>query len=134
LRQIGGAASPAAYFIFNVLSVLLFPLMLEGLGEAGLFAVHAGIMAAYFLFTFFVIPETKGLSLAQIETLFEADATEADGNRQPQSFPIRFLHEVGNLYSCCLEVIYIIFSRLYKLSKTNPTFTEVIWKELTTSI
>lgn len=78
MREIGNAISPAAYFLFSMLSVLLFPLMLERIGEAGLFAVHAGIMVAFFLFTLFVIPETKGLSLAQIETLFEADATEAD--------------------------------------------------------
>ena len=46
---------------------LTFPVMLERLPELATFGIYALMCAAMFVFTLFVLPETKGKSLEEIE-------------------------------------------------------------------
>ncbi|CAB1096996.1 unnamed protein product [Ectocarpus sp. CCAP 1310/34] len=59
-----------ANFGFNLLVTFIFPTMLEGLGSSWTFAIFAvaDVYSLYFIKT--RVPETKGLSLEQIEALF----------------------------------------------------------------
>ena len=74
MRPLGGALVTFGYSSFNMLATVAFPRTLAALGASGLFLTHAAIMAAACLFTLLVVPETRGLSLAAIETLFDGEA------------------------------------------------------------
>ena len=56
-----------ANFIFNFIITGLFPVMLNNLGGSYTFLVFVGICIISFIFVFFVVPETKGVSLESIE-------------------------------------------------------------------
>ena len=71
MRQLGGSLVTFGYCVFNVLATLAFPRTLAALGAGGLFFAHAVIMAGACVFTLILVPETKGLSPAAIETLFD---------------------------------------------------------------
>lgn len=58
-----------ALWIANFFTTFLFPIMNENLGLAGTFIVHGCICLIYFLFITKKVPETKGKSLEEIETL-----------------------------------------------------------------
>ncbi|XP_037071209.1 facilitated trehalose transporter Tret1-like [Pollicipes pollicipes] len=72
LSDAAGAALVFYYNVASLLSVQLFPAMLAALGLGGVFLVHAGIVSALLLVVVLAVPETRGLSLQQIEALFEA--------------------------------------------------------------
>ncbi|CAN0291372.1 unnamed protein product [Ectocarpus sp. 12 AP-2014] len=59
-----------ANFGFNLLVTFIFPTMLEDLGSSWTFAIFAVIDAYSLYFIKTRVPETKGLSLEQIEALF----------------------------------------------------------------
>ena len=82
-RQLDGAVVMFCCNVFNMLAGQAFPRTLAAFGASGLFLTHAVIMALACAFTLAAVPETKGLSLAAIETLFEGDATRSvsDGNK-----------------------------------------------------
>jgi hypothetical protein len=46
------------------------PAIIATIGDAGLFFVFAGIVAACAIFMFYMMPETKGMTLAKIEYIF----------------------------------------------------------------
>jgi sugar porter (SP) family MFS transporter len=52
----------------NFVVALTFPPLLEALGVGGLFAIYTFICLAAVLFTWLLVPETKGRSLEQIES------------------------------------------------------------------
>ncbi len=69
-NRIRGAAMSISVFVLWVTCWALaqwFPSMREQLGAAGSFGVFAGICLAGTLFVLFVVPETKGKSLEEIE-------------------------------------------------------------------
>ncbi|MEZ6015560.1 MAG: sugar porter family MFS transporter [Planctomycetota bacterium] len=51
----------------------LFPRGMETLGPAGVFAIFGSFAALAFLFTIFIIPETKGRTLEELEALLVRD-------------------------------------------------------------
>eukprot|EP00903_Cladosiphon_okamuranus_P012452 g11662.t1 len=57
-------------FAFNLLVTLVFPTMLDTIGSSWTFAIFAAIDAYSLWFIKARVPETKGLSLEQIEALF----------------------------------------------------------------
>ncbi|XP_037071205.1 facilitated trehalose transporter Tret1-like [Pollicipes pollicipes] len=69
LSDAAGAALVFYYNVASLLSVQLFPAMLAALGLGGVFLVHAGIVSALLLVVVLAVPETRGLSLQQIEAL-----------------------------------------------------------------
>ncbi|MEO5995529.1 MAG: sugar porter family MFS transporter [Chitinophagaceae bacterium] len=54
-------------WIANFVTTASFPILKSHFGLHITFAIHAGICLVYFIFIWFVIPETKGKSLEQIE-------------------------------------------------------------------
>ena len=50
-----------------------FRLIANRAGEAGTFGLFLGFTAGFFLFTFFLLPETKGMSLEAIERSFQTE-------------------------------------------------------------
>ncbi|XP_037094916.1 facilitated trehalose transporter Tret1-like [Pollicipes pollicipes] len=71
MRPVGGSVIPASYSLFSMVATYVFPVMLEALGASGLFLFYAAVTAAIMAFVMVMLPETKGLSLAAIETLFD---------------------------------------------------------------
>lgn len=70
LRYRGSAMSVAiiSNFVFNFITTGLFPISLAKLGGVVTFLIFALICIFSILFVCFVVPETKGLSLEEIET------------------------------------------------------------------
>lgn len=58
-----------ALWIANFFTTFLFPIMNENLGLYGTFLIHGGVCLLYFFFIGRKVPETKGKSLEEIETL-----------------------------------------------------------------
>lgn len=73
-------------FFWNVVTSYLFPLIVSALGPAWTFGIFA-IIDGYALYHVFAhVPETKGLSLEEIEDLFDpsrAKARDTDSVRRP---------------------------------------------------
>ncbi|MDP7288246.1 MAG: sugar porter family MFS transporter [Phycisphaerae bacterium] len=68
--KIRGRAMSIATLILWIACYLLsqtFPMLLEGIGASGTFAIYAGISLMCAVFVFMVVPETKGMSLEEIE-------------------------------------------------------------------
>ncbi|KAF0291332.1 Facilitated trehalose transporter Tret1-2 [Amphibalanus amphitrite] len=84
MRQVDGAIVMFSYNAFNMLAGQAFPRTLAALGAGGLFLTHGIIMALACAFTLLAVPETKGLSLAAIETLFDKGkpAPAPDGSEE----------------------------------------------------
>lgn len=80
IRQFGGCLVPASYSLFSYASIFTLPKILAVAGETGLFLFYGSVMAAFFIFELMFVPETKQLTLAQIETLFVKDDKEPPDN------------------------------------------------------
>ncbi|KAF0295322.1 Facilitated trehalose transporter Tret1 [Amphibalanus amphitrite] len=76
LSDAGGAALVLFYNITSLIGVQVFPPLLAALGIGGVFAAHAGVTGAILLLVAAAVPETRGLSLQQIEELFEGKDEE----------------------------------------------------------
>jgi hypothetical protein len=57
----------AISWVSNLVVSFTFPILLSQLGPSQTFALYAGITLFAFIFSFYLVPETKGLSLEQIE-------------------------------------------------------------------
>lgn len=62
----------------NFVVSLTFPPLLEALGVGGLFAIYTFICLVAVLFTWFLVPETKGRSLEEIEADLRRQQGEKD--------------------------------------------------------
>lgn len=67
VRGLASSVAVAASWGFNMLVAQLFPSMLSGLGTSVTFYVFTAFCVVAWLFVFFVVPETKGVSLEEIE-------------------------------------------------------------------
>ena len=56
-------------------------------GEAGTFGLFLGFTTAFFVFTFFLLPETKGMSLEAIERSFQNQTSQIGSNRSAAKGP-----------------------------------------------
>jgi SP family xylose:H+ symportor-like MFS transporter len=69
-RAEGVAISVSVLWIASFLLTFTFPMLNRGLGPSGTFFLYSSICAAGFSFVYFLVPETKGKSLEQIERQF----------------------------------------------------------------
>ncbi|XP_029909116.1 proton myo-inositol cotransporter-like isoform X2 [Myripristis murdjan] len=88
-RSTGNAASAGVNWICNVLVSLTFLHLAEYLTYYGAFFVYAGLSALGLLFILGCLPETQGLQLEEIESLFSGPlcscgASSHNGNRNIQ--------------------------------------------------
>ncbi len=67
IRGFAMSLCTVANFGFNFIVVLSFLPLLHSIGEAYTFWIFAGIAVLSLLFTYFLVPETKGISLEKIE-------------------------------------------------------------------
>ena len=70
LRYRGSAMSISiiSNFIFNFIVTGIFPIMLNKIGGCFTFMIFAAICLTSLLFVYFVVPETKGIALEEIES------------------------------------------------------------------
>ena len=75
LRMRGTALGIAVFFLWgsNFCIQLIFPTLMGAFGLSGTFYIFAAIGVLSLLFTKFVMPETKGLSIEDIERKFRSD-------------------------------------------------------------
>lgn len=71
IRGMALSVATLALWIADFAVTYTFPVMNEKLGTSQIFFVYAGFCVAAFLFILLKVPETKGRSLEQAETLFE---------------------------------------------------------------
>jgi SP family galactose:H+ symporter-like MFS transporter len=66
-RDFGIAASTFTNWVANMIVGATFLSLLNGIGDARTFWLYAGLNVVFLLFTFWWVPETRGVSLEQIE-------------------------------------------------------------------
>ena len=66
-RDFGIGCSTVTNWIANMIVGLTFLTLLNTIGDAATFWLYAALNALFLIFTFWLIPETKGVSLEQIE-------------------------------------------------------------------
>ncbi len=69
-RGTGVAISVSALWVASFVLTFTFPILNSALGPGGTFFLYAAICALGFLFVYFVVPETKGKTLEELELQF----------------------------------------------------------------
>ncbi len=67
VRARGMSLAAATSWVLNIVVAMTFLLMLDGLGAGTTFLFYAGVCAVALVFSWAVVPETRGRSLAEIE-------------------------------------------------------------------
>jgi MFS family permease len=68
-------------FFWNTVVTFLFPVELEYLGSSTTFYVYAGILLVSIYFIYSRVPETKGMSLEEIEDFFVQSSKISSGKQ-----------------------------------------------------
>ena len=71
-RSIGPTFVMATEPIILSIVIKLLPTLMVTIGVGNLFLAYSGICLAFLFTVYFILPETLGLSLEEIETLFRA--------------------------------------------------------------
>ncbi len=66
-RDFGIAASTVTNWVANMIVGATFLTLLNGVGHAGTFWMYAGLNVVFLVITFALVPETRGVTLEQIE-------------------------------------------------------------------
>lgn len=77
IRGLGMAICTATHWLFNFVIARCVPYMITNIGY-GTYFVFASCITLSIPFVYFCIPETKGLSLEQIESLFDGPSDVTD--------------------------------------------------------
>lgn len=72
VRSLGMSVASCSLWLFNMAVTLSFLSLIEGVGGAVTFWIFSGICLAAFGFAYWLVPETRGCSLEQIEADLEA--------------------------------------------------------------
>jgi len=75
-RNVGCSLSLSVRYIVVALVLKVYPWMLRSLGLAHLFSLHGVVLIIGICFVFFIVPETRGLSLTELTTLFGGKLAE----------------------------------------------------------
>uniref|UniRef100_A0A061R4J4 MFS transporter, SP family, solute carrier family 2 (Myo-inositol transporter), member 13 n=1 Tax=Tetraselmis sp. GSL018 TaxID=582737 RepID=A0A061R4J4_9CHLO len=86
VRGVAGGAAATANWLTNALVSQTFLLMTAFLGEPGTFAAYAAIVLVGLLWVHVVMPETKGLSLEEIQGVFASKAKRRTLNENVRLF------------------------------------------------
>ncbi|KAK3114388.1 hypothetical protein LTR53_007355 [Teratosphaeriaceae sp. CCFEE 6253] len=100
MRSKGVALSTASNWFWNCIIAVVTPYMVEGAdGHAGLgvkvFFIWAGLCAACAIFAYAVVPESKGLTLEQVDRMMEEVSARRSGNWRAREDWARDLVGVG---------------------------------------
>jgi len=66
-RDFGIACSTFTNWVANMIVGATFLSLLNGIGDARTFWLYAGLNVLFLVFTFWLVPETRGVTLEQIE-------------------------------------------------------------------
>ncbi|XP_053372468.1 solute carrier family 2 member 13b isoform X1 [Clarias gariepinus] len=102
-RSTGNACSAGVNWIFNVLVSLTFLHVAQFLTYYGAFFLYTGLAVLGFLFVLGCLPETKGLMLEDIETLFSRRLCTCGGLDGKHAHYVRPHLELGKLNYGTLE-------------------------------
>ncbi|GAA5849989.1 hypothetical protein JCM9279_004872 [Rhodotorula babjevae] len=98
LRAVGNGLATAANWSGNLLVSSTFLFISKALTPAGAFALFSLVSVGGWLFTFFFLPETKGLSLEEVRALFEQQVGLTPGSSHSLLAAAHEAHERGEDY------------------------------------
>lgn len=77
-RNVGCSFSLSVRFIVVALVLKVYPWLLRSFGLAHLFSLHGVVLIIGICFVFFAVPETRGMTLTELTTLFGGKLAEND--------------------------------------------------------
>jgi len=83
IRSFGGALSQCFHWLFYFAITKAAPSMLTNLHQWGAFVLFIGFCVVALLYTYFMIPETAGMSLEEINKIFERPLLLLAGPLEP---------------------------------------------------
>ena len=75
-RSIGPALVMATQPVALCVVIKVLPSVIVNIGMANLYLIYSGICLAFLITVYFILPETLGLSLQEIESLFKEKKVE----------------------------------------------------------
>merc|ERR1712083_736050 len=75
-RNVGCSLSLSVRYIVVALVLKVYPWMLRSLGLAHLFSLHGVVLVIGICFVFFMVPETRGMTLTELTLLFGGKLNE----------------------------------------------------------
>ncbi|KAJ8372598.1 hypothetical protein AAFF_G00281050 [Aldrovandia affinis] len=97
-RSTGNACSAGVNWTFNVLVSLTFLHVAQYLTYFGAFFLYSGLAALGFVFIYCCLPETKGLRLEEIESLFESRLCTCGVYDSDEGRQIEYIRVKGSNY------------------------------------
>lgn len=97
IRAKGVALATASNWLWNCVIAVITPYIVDedkGNLASKVFFVWGSAIVLCFLFAFFVVPETKGLSLEQVDKMLEESTPRTSAKWKPHD---TFAHEMGML-------------------------------------
>ncbi|KFA68102.1 hypothetical protein S40285_02566 [Stachybotrys chlorohalonatus IBT 40285] len=88
IRSRGVALSTASNWLWNTIIAVITPYMTgtnRGNMRSSVFFVWGGLCTCAFVYTYFLVPETKGLSLEQVDKMFEETTPRKSAKWKPTS-------------------------------------------------
>lgn len=95
IRSRGVALSTASNWLWNTIIAVITPYMVnedEGNLRSSVFFIWGGLCTAAFVYAYFIIPETKGLSLEQVDRMMEETTPRTSAKWVPST---TFASEMG---------------------------------------
>ncbi len=83
MRSYGIGIATAANWLSNFIVSISFLSLIHECSPSGAFAVYATIAIVGFVYLFYHLPETKGVRLEDIETLFDSKVDQSRIKYQP---------------------------------------------------
>ena len=118
-RNVGCSLALAMRYIIVALVLKIYPWMLHSVGLSHLFMLHAVVLLIGVLFVFFVMPETRGLSLTELTTLFggklpnsetSSESTALTNTTSPQVWRNLFSeHWISNSHAIHFWVSFLVY-------------------------
>jgi len=95
IRSRGVALSTASNWLWNTIIAVITPYMVnrdQGYLRSSVFFVWGGLCTCAFVYSWFLVPETKGLSLEQVDKMMEESSPRTSAKWRPHT---TFAQEIG---------------------------------------
>ncbi|KDQ08292.1 hypothetical protein BOTBODRAFT_118938 [Botryobasidium botryosum FD-172 SS1] len=97
IRSRGVALSTASNWLWNTIIAVITPYMVgtekgDGNLRSSVFFIWGGLCTCAFVYAYFLIPETKGLTLEQVDRMFEETTPRTSSKWRPHA---TFAHDMG---------------------------------------
>jgi sugar porter (SP) family MFS transporter len=97
IRSRGVALSTASNWLWNTIIAVITPYMVgtgKGQGDlkSSVFFIWGGLCTCAFVYSYFLVPETKGLTLEQVDRMFEESTPRTSSKWKPHT---TFAHDMG---------------------------------------